>query len=309
MRVIGYRLGVIGLTFLLISFFFAAVPAFAQIQIVPDGGCYEQGDYSIGYFLDLAQNILMFVLGISGAFALLMFVWGGFLMLSSAGEDKRVTQGREVLIQATTGLIIVLGSWTIVNYTVAALTSGTITASPAQIFGKNWSDLGSRECLSQYWKDTFKTASTPSTATTAATTAAGTATAAAGGTTATAAATTPPPASAVNMDEEGSCCKHDTTTHGEITCIVGGYDFANFFELNPPSPLTNATVKIPGKKRRDCLSRNETFTPTVTGACHLWSRVSTGVLNGVNADRLQVKQLFCGQQDCAIKPGNLLSCQ
>lgn len=118
-------------------------PAFAQ-GIVPDYQCAgvsvkETGKYGLGGFLDLGQNILKFVLGISGAFALLMFVWGGFLMLSSGGADARVTQGREALLQATTGIIIILGSWVFVNLIVIALSGGTISNTAASILGKPWS--------------------------------------------------------------------------------------------------------------------------------------------------------------------------
>ena len=122
---------------------------FAQ-GIVPDYKCSgvsvkETGKYGVGGFFDLGQNILKFILGISGAFALLMFVWGGFLMLSSGGADARVTQGREALLQATTGLIIILGSWVFVNLVVIALSGGTISDTAASIFGQPWSEYD-RDC-------------------------------------------------------------------------------------------------------------------------------------------------------------------
>ena len=114
----------------------------------PDGitnNAKAYGRYNLGGFFDLGQNILKFVLGISGACALLMFVWGGFLMLSSGGADTRVTQGREALLQATTGLIIILGSWVFVNLIVVALSGGTISTTAASILGQPWSEYD-RDC-------------------------------------------------------------------------------------------------------------------------------------------------------------------
>lgn len=147
--------GVLFFAFIILHLaFVAAPPAFADITIVPDD-CYDQGDYSLGSFLDIAQNIMKFVWSISGAFALLMFFFGGILWLVSAGEDKRVTQGRETMIQAATGLIIVLGSWVFVNFVVAVLT-GSPTNTTATIFhGKAWSTYDDGPCLTSYWQRAF----------------------------------------------------------------------------------------------------------------------------------------------------------
>ena len=95
----GYRLKVrfVGLFFAGVVFFAAPLPAFAQIQIVPDGGCYEQGDYSIGIFGSGAEHSQVRVEHLGRVCPSYVCV-GRVLMLSSAGEDKRVTQG-EVLIK------------------------------------------------------------------------------------------------------------------------------------------------------------------------------------------------------------------
>ncbi len=58
----------------------------------------------------IAQVVKVF-LGIVGAIALLFFVYGGFLLLTSGGASEKVTKGRDTLMWATFGLIIVFGSY------------------------------------------------------------------------------------------------------------------------------------------------------------------------------------------------------
>jgi len=54
------------------------------------------------------------VLGLIGAVALLMFVWGGVLWVSAGGNDKRVAQATTVLKNSFIGLLIIMFSYTIV---------------------------------------------------------------------------------------------------------------------------------------------------------------------------------------------------
>lgn len=132
--------------FLLLNLFVA--PAYA-VSLVPDYNCSTDnpdgskgakayGRYNLEGMLDIAQTTTQFILGISGALALLMFFYGGVLWLISGGEDAKVTQGREALTQATVGLIIILGSWVFVNFVVVTLRGGE--PSPNELFGTTlWS--------------------------------------------------------------------------------------------------------------------------------------------------------------------------
>lgn len=66
------------------------------------------------------------VLGLIGALALLMFVWGGVLWVSAGGNDKRVTEATTILKNSFIGLLIILFS-----YTVVALVFGVLSGSGA----------------------------------------------------------------------------------------------------------------------------------------------------------------------------------
>lgn len=85
-------------------------------MILPDcvkdpGGCWHLED-----LIQLGVNYGKFILGMSGALALVFFIWGGLLMLTSAGDSKKVSDGKTKIVAATIGLIIIFGSFTAVKF-------------------------------------------------------------------------------------------------------------------------------------------------------------------------------------------------
>lgn len=87
-------------------------------------------------FLALFANIARWILGIIGSLALLMFVWGGFLWVMSAGGDKMVQRGKDTMVQAVTGLLIVLGAWLLIHTVILAIAPGYA----------NWSKVSGELC-------------------------------------------------------------------------------------------------------------------------------------------------------------------
>ena len=71
-------------------------------------------------------RLIRAMLGVTGSIALLMFIWGGFLWLISAGEPEKVKKGKDAMKWATFGLVVIVGAYMIVNTIVKALESGTI---------------------------------------------------------------------------------------------------------------------------------------------------------------------------------------
>jgi len=70
----------------------------------------------------LVNSIVKQILGIVGALALFMFVYGGVLWMTSGGNSSRLEKGRETLIWATIGLVIIFSSYAILNFIFASLT-------------------------------------------------------------------------------------------------------------------------------------------------------------------------------------------
>jgi hypothetical protein len=66
-------------------------------------------------------KIINAVLGIVGSLALLMFVYGGLLWMTAAGRDEKITQGKNIIIWSTLGLIVIFSSYAVVKLLLTSL--------------------------------------------------------------------------------------------------------------------------------------------------------------------------------------------
>lgn len=64
---------------------------------------------------DLMANVINTALGLMGAAALVVFVYGGTMWLIAAGNQERVKKGSQAMIWAVVGIFIILGSYVILN--------------------------------------------------------------------------------------------------------------------------------------------------------------------------------------------------
>lgn len=78
----------------------------------------------------IVGRIIKGVLSIIGTITLAMFIYGGFLWLTSMGESSKVQKGKSIFVWTTLGLAIIAGAYTAVNTVMTALTTGSITGSP-----------------------------------------------------------------------------------------------------------------------------------------------------------------------------------
>jgi hypothetical protein len=72
-------------------------------------------------FLCLAAQIIRFLLGGIAVFATAMFIYGGFVFLTSGGNADQVKRGKETLFWATIGIMVVILSWIIVQFVLKNL--------------------------------------------------------------------------------------------------------------------------------------------------------------------------------------------
>ncbi len=63
----------------------------------------------------IIATVIKAALGIIGAITLLMFVYGGFQWLTSAGNAEKVTAGTQTMIWAVIGVALVLGSYILLS--------------------------------------------------------------------------------------------------------------------------------------------------------------------------------------------------
>lgn len=71
-------------------------------------------------------RLIKIMLGLSGSIALLMFVYGGFLYLSSAGDDAKVKKGKAAIVNAVIGIFLVFFAYTFVAAVIKALSTGSV---------------------------------------------------------------------------------------------------------------------------------------------------------------------------------------
>ena len=65
--------------------------------------------------LDTITNAVNWILGMLALIALIICLWGGFQMVTAAGDDGKYKKGMGILKQAAIGLVIIGVSWLFVS--------------------------------------------------------------------------------------------------------------------------------------------------------------------------------------------------
>ena len=72
-------------------------------------------------FVIVGDRVVKTALGIIGSIALIMFVYGGFLWLTSGGSPDKIKKGRDVVMWAGIGIIVILTSYILLKFVFDAL--------------------------------------------------------------------------------------------------------------------------------------------------------------------------------------------
>ena len=106
---------------IILLFVFFTINFVSAAPIVPQGDNYESGGYELNDFLSMAVNISNIILGLVGSLTLLMFVYGGLMMIISSGNAEKVTKAKGILLAAIIGLVIVFSSYIIIQFVMTSL--------------------------------------------------------------------------------------------------------------------------------------------------------------------------------------------
>ncbi|MDD5040321.1 MAG: hypothetical protein PHY34_04190 [Patescibacteria group bacterium] len=63
-------------------------------------------------------NIIQWILGFLGLIAVIFILYGGFMWMTAAGNEDRVSTAKKIITSAVIGLIVVLLAWAIVIFVV-----------------------------------------------------------------------------------------------------------------------------------------------------------------------------------------------
>lgn len=100
------------------------------------GDATKCGNYELDDFVRLALNISKWILGIVGSLTLVMFIYGGVLLLISGGSSEKIDKAKKAMVAAVIGLAIVLGSSLIIKtsmeYIGLAWDGSTKTPTPIE---------------------------------------------------------------------------------------------------------------------------------------------------------------------------------
>lgn len=93
----------------------------ANAQIVQCGGL-NQPDCGKEQLFVLFNTLVEFGLSIVVFLVAIAIVFGGFLILTSAGNPEKVSRGRKAITSAIVGAVIVFSAWLIVNTLITIFT-------------------------------------------------------------------------------------------------------------------------------------------------------------------------------------------
>lgn len=65
---------------------------------------------------ELYIRMAQLMLGATGLFGVLMFIYGGLILLTSAGNPEKVKKAKDTLVWAVGGIVVILLSASVVNY-------------------------------------------------------------------------------------------------------------------------------------------------------------------------------------------------
>lgn len=103
------------LIFPLLSFLLPLSAFAADLGLSKAGSIGLQGD-----LVGMIANLVKTALGLVGAVALAMIVYGGFLYITAAGDAKQIDKAKTVIIYAVIGIIVIGVSYALVAFVVGA---------------------------------------------------------------------------------------------------------------------------------------------------------------------------------------------
>ena len=66
-------------------------------------------------------NVVRGILGVSGALALIMFIWGGLQWMIAQGEADKIKKAKGTIVWAILGMVIIFSAYAIVSTLLKAL--------------------------------------------------------------------------------------------------------------------------------------------------------------------------------------------
>lgn len=69
----------------------------------------------------LIQSILQVILGFLGVIAVLIILWGGFIWMTAAGDEDKVSKAKQMIYSGIIGLVIIFAAYAIASFVFSNL--------------------------------------------------------------------------------------------------------------------------------------------------------------------------------------------
>lgn len=112
---------------LLLSGFSISVSAQGFDLIVCNGP-----DCTFNHLITLAQRVITALILISTFLAVIAFIYSGFLLMTSGGNESKKTQAKEIFRKVLIGYLWILGAWLLVYTITSLLNPGYSLLGPPQ---------------------------------------------------------------------------------------------------------------------------------------------------------------------------------
>ena len=77
-----------------------------------------------GTFESTVKNVITGVLGVIGVLALIAFIFGGITWMTSGGESAKIQKGKNMMIWAVMGIVIIFSAYAILSFIFTTLGAG-----------------------------------------------------------------------------------------------------------------------------------------------------------------------------------------
>lgn len=121
---------------------FSFVPVLAQTV----GDIQLENPLGTTEITDILGNVVKKILTILGSISLVVFVAGGFLWLTSAGNAEKIKTGTNTMLYAIIGLFIIFSSYAILNMLIGGVTGGSVGGSEEEGGSETIDDTQDKLC-------------------------------------------------------------------------------------------------------------------------------------------------------------------
>lgn len=92
-----------------------------------DISCIEDGSCSLDQGFNTFIVLTKWGMGMLGSFALLFFIVGGIMWLTSGGKAGQIEKGKSIMINTVIGIIIVMSAWLIVQTVLTSISKRSLS--------------------------------------------------------------------------------------------------------------------------------------------------------------------------------------